>query len=39
MKDALKILAGVAWLVLIACSVTLKLLDEDSSLFEAVTSI
>lgn len=37
MKDALKIVAGVAWLVLITCSVVLKLLGEVSSLFEAAT--
>lgn len=38
MKDALKLVAGIAWLILIACTLTLELLGESSSYFGMNTS-
>lgn len=38
MNDALKMVIGVAWLVLIVCSMTLELLGEGSFLSGAASS-
>lgn len=39
MKDALKLVVGVAWLVMIVCSMTLQLLGEGSFLSEVASSV